>query len=276
MPPAPPPPKQPDQWTVGERDRESLNRREDDDRPPRRRNEDDRLTRRRDDDDFDDRPRRRFRDDDWDDRPRRRKSSGTSRLGIVVGAVVLGIGVMVVLARVVDGFGGPIPDSKWVAFEEPNRVKISIPGTPQRKTEGVNGGQMVMHLVEVSRNCAFIVGYSEGPIVQGVNAEALLDDACTEGMKGMAGKLKCVETQRESIQLNGVPGKQLTIDIENGRAKAFARFYLSRTRIYYLFAAGRDYHLEHPDVKRFFDSFEMLEQRPQAVLKQDPIRRPKP
>jgi hypothetical protein len=220
-------------------------------------------------DDYDDEPRysRRSRErsrDDFD-RPgyRRRKSSGNSLMvGLVIVGVVAVIGIFAAISYGLFGSGRVIPESEWKPFEEPNRYKVLMPGSPKRSIQQEPGGlPMTAQMVEYDRNTVFLVGHSEGVIPPErlrLPTETLLNDACDGAMKGI-GDEGGVEKSRESIQLGEIPGKQLIIEIKKGRVRGIARVYLTNNRLYMLIAAGKGYTPEHENVKRFFNSFEIIE-----------------
>jgi NPCBM/NEW2 domain len=240
-------------------------------RPRRRyRGEDDeardRPSRRsRDDDDRDDRRRGRYGDRDYADRPRRYggRSRKTVSEKLIIGlAIFIGIGAVVgIILLVVNLSSNSIADDKWKPFEAPGRCKALMPGTPRQVNQVEGGIHITQHLVEPNRNCAFIVGYNDAKLTPqrlAQGAELILNDASDGALQGMADEGPA-ELRRESIDYRGYPGKQIVVDLKKRNVTMVCRTFLIEGRLYFLLAGGKGYSENHKDVKKFYDSFEVIE-----------------
>jgi hypothetical protein len=67
------------------------------------------------------------------------------------------------------------------------------------------------------------------------------------------------EVRRESVQLGPYPGKQLVIYIPQAGGHMISRCYLAGGRLYITMCGGSGYDASHKDVRRFLDSFEILD-----------------
>jgi hypothetical protein len=86
----------------------------------------------------------------------------------------------------------------------------------------------------------------------------LLNDSCN----GSVANLKAqggVEESRRSIQLGPHPGKELVVNMVKADGKMVSRIYIAHGRLYIVMAGGLGLHADHENVKRLFDSFEILE-----------------
>jgi predicted Zn finger-like uncharacterized protein len=229
---------------------------------------------RRDDEDDDRRPasRRRSWDDDEEPRPRKKRKPKQSATYVnwklIAGLSVVALGVMAgVIVLLVNVFSDTIPEDKWQVLEEPARFKVRMPGKAQRSSLAVPGPvamEMVQHLVDVDRTTTFIVGYSEGslpPARRALPADVLLNDSCDGSLAAIAPQ-KPIEKSRTSVRLGDYPGKQMVVDVTNRKVRMVARVYLVGERLYILMAVGKGYDPDNENVRRFFDSFEIIEAAP--------------
>lgn len=233
------------------------------------------------------RPRRRSvdrkYDDDYDDDRdygRRRRSSDNSSRAIIAIVVcvfivgVIGLGAWAVLGR------GPraIPDSRWVTHEVPNRYTVRFPGSPSERREEVPGDAMIMHFVEPDRNSVFMAGHSQEDVMaphrRALPADVILNDACTLGLAQLF-KEGGVELKRTSISLDGIPGKEVVMDVPKFNGKIILRCYLVKGRLYMVMVGGRKFEPEHEQVRRFLDSFAILEKDARPPRKVNPSDSPK-
>lgn len=234
--------------------------------------------------DEDERPRRRSDRDEWaeEDRPRRRRAlssrddSRRSRgagTAIAVGlAAALGFAVIGVIAFLVVRDKGLFSAAEWKEFEEPNRCKALMPGKPERKSETANGFELISHKVEPNRHTAYAVAYSATTLPRhrlNLPMEALLNDACAGAVANLA-NMGGSEVSRTSIKLGPISGKELVVDVPKLKGKLIGRIFVHRGRLYMAMAVGRNFEPNHQDVKRFLDSFEIIEGDDKPAPKQEP------
>jgi DNA-directed RNA polymerase subunit M/transcription elongation factor TFIIS len=239
-----------------------------------RRGRDERRTR----EDFDDRPRRaESRDADWDRyarRPRRKKKKSSSSLPLIIGGAVFGVAVVVVLIIfLVSALGSSIDDSKWKLFEDPNHLKVEMPGKPKRQALGE---AMTGHMLEYNFSTAFIAAYTD-PIagLQLLAPDNLLNEMLNGIVREIAKEATAVEKRREPAPGN-FPGRQIVVDLPKDHLTLSARCYLVGNRAYVICAVGRGFTPENPSVNRFFDSFEITDPAARPAPKVDPPPPPDP
>jgi hypothetical protein len=204
-------------------------------------------------------------------RPRRR--IGLPGIAVEGGVVKVAVGLVCLVVFGVLGYiavraafrvrpPSPIPAERWQPFEAAGRCKALLPGTPERKNQPVVAGMsVVLHMTQPSRDAVFGVGYSEGllpPERRNLPAEQLLNDSC-DGSAANLAKMGGREVRRESVQLGPYPGKQLVIYIPQADGHMMSRCYLAGGRLYIIMCGGSGYDTSHPDVRRFFESFEILD-----------------
>ena len=120
---------------------------------------------------------------------------------------------------------------------------------------------MIMYSCQPDKNSIYAVGYMEGelpPERRNLPPETLLNDACDGSIRNTENQ-GAVESGRESIQLGPYPGKQLSSDIARAGAKTVARVYLAHGKIFIVMAGAVGLEKDHANVKRLFESFEILE-----------------
>jgi hypothetical protein len=192
---------------------------------------------------------------------------------IIVGSVgvVMFIVVCIVLLRVAfsSSAAAEIPDKQWKVQEVAGRCKALFPSTPTQKSQALPGGlSLVMHMAEYSKDSVFGFGYTEGalpPHRLALPAETILNDSCN-GSVANAASMGGKEVSRESITLGDYPGKQLVIHIPQAKGHMISRCFLANGRLYMVLCGGTGYDPGHRDVKRFLDSFEILDKSPAPVL----------
>jgi hypothetical protein len=96
------------------------------------------------------------------------------------------------------------------------------------------------------------------PHRRGLPTETLLHDAC-DGAIANTKSQGGVEGSRRSIQLGPYEGKELVIEIPQHSAKMITRVYVVQGRLYMAMAGGVGLEPDHANVKRLFESFEILD-----------------
>jgi hypothetical protein len=187
------------------------------------------------------------------------------------GLVVVGVVVYAIANQSDD-----ISESKWRMFEQPGCCKILLPGRPEQQNKNLPAGLAITsQLVNISRSCAFAVGYtSEFTLDRLTEApDMLLNQMCDECVKDINKQFAVIETRRESISFGKIPGRQIEMDAPKFGSHLIVRYYLTTNRVYLTMAGGRNYTVEHPDVKRFHDSFEILDKQsnPPPVQAANPV-----
>ncbi len=190
-----------------------------------------------------------------------------------------GLAIVGVVVYAIANQSDAISESKWQKFEQPGCCKILLPGQPEQQNKSFpNGIDITSKLVNVSRSCAFAVGFSSeftpDRLLQA--PDVLLNQACDICLQDMNKQFPVIETRRESISFGKIPGRQIEMDVPKFGSHLIIRYYLTTNRVYITMAGGRNYTTDHPDVKRFHDSFEILDKQsnPPPVKAANPVVNP--
>ncbi|HEV3449261.1 MAG TPA: hypothetical protein VG099_31790, partial [Gemmataceae bacterium] len=186
---------------------------------------------------------------------------------------LLGLGLMVAMGYagyyiVRNAMRMPPPPviaaERWQPVEVPNRVKCLLPGPANRVSQpvpGVAGMQMIMYSCQPDKDSIYALGYMDGELPaerRNLPVETLLNDACDGSIRNTE-RQGAVESGRESIQLGPFPGKQISSTIARAGAKTVARIYMAHGHLYIVMAGAVGLENDHANVKRLFDSFEILD-----------------
>jgi hypothetical protein len=187
-----------------------------------------------------------------------------------------GLAVVGVVVYAIANQSDAISESKWQTFEQPGCCKILLPGRPEQQIKNSPAGLAItLELVNVSRSCAFGVGFSSEFTLERLPQapDVLLNQACDVCIQDMNKQFPVIETRRESISFGKIPGRQIEMDVPKFGSHLIVRYYLTTNRVYLTMAGGRNYTTDHPDVKRFHDSFEILDKQsnPPPVKAGNPV-----
>lgn len=191
---------------------------------------------------------------------------------------ILGIGLFVLaiwyLARWPDA---PLLEADlWKEHVIAPYFKVAMPGTTKKETQNQAGMSMQVFNAQPKKEAIFGIAYSSGWLPAGrINdgVEAMLNDACN-GSAANLEAMGAVEVGRQSIKLKNYPGKQLTMKISQAKGYMIMRAYMVGPRLYIAMVGGRGLHEKHPDVIKFFDSFEITEELAKAEEKKEPAAPP--
>jgi choice-of-anchor C domain-containing protein len=165
-----------------------------------------------------------------------------------------------------------IAAERWQPVEVAGRFKVLLPGPSHPLTQSAAGMQMTFHNCQPDKDSIYTVAYTLDmlpPHRRGLPAETLLNDAC-DGAIANTKNQGGVEGSRRSIQLGPYEGKELVIEIPQHRAKMITRAYLVHGRLYMVMAGAVGLESDHANVKRLFESFEILDQGAAALPADQP------
>jgi hypothetical protein len=143
------------------------------------------------------------------------------------------------------------------------RFKALFPGEPQMINQHVMGISFTYYQVQPNQDCIYGVGLTDGVLPaarMNLPTEQLLNDSCNGAMANIE-KMGGTEVRRTSIKLGEFPGKQLEVDVPQGKGQFVFRVYLAGKRLYIVMIGGKGLSADHPDVKKMMDSFEILEEK---------------
>lgn len=150
--------------------------------------------------------------------------------------------------------------AEWREFVGPDGdFSVQLPGDPQETTQEyeTDSGLITIHLFTFPLNkFAFITAYSDYPaeLIQSKGIETVLNNARDGAIANTEGKL----IEEKVFDLNGYPGRFLTVASPDGSGIAQAKLVLVGTRLYQVFVAGPEDQQNAPEISTYMDSFKLL------------------
>jgi hypothetical protein len=194
---------------------------------------------------------------------------GLVAVGLLVSA--LGAGSLWLVLRGLHRSAPVVQADRWEAVEVPSRLRALLPGPAQRREQPSAGMKTITYQYQPTPDTVYAVSYSEAtvpPHRAQVGSEFILKEACdgaNAALRQQAAKSNedVEELGRRSVQLGLFPGKELTQRVGTRGGRMITRMYLAHGRLYLVLAGGIGLNADHENVKRLFDSFQILE-RPSA------------
>jgi hypothetical protein len=167
--------------------------------------------------------------------------------------VVLLFPVLVLSAR-----GNDPPEWKEFVTKE-GQFKASMPGTPKQKkldTESDFGkGVLHMNVVEVGKTM-YAANYSDFPAeVKKATLKQVYDSSRDGAVANMDGKL----AEEKEVKLGEHPGREIRIDVAEGKLLFRVRVYLVEQRLYQVVVLGTPEAVKSKEADKFLDSFKLAE-----------------
>ena len=136
---------------------------------------------------------------------------------------------------------------------------ISMPSTPREEIQRVTtpaGDIDVRTFVFEQEDIAYSITYTDFPeaLIATRDTEKMLDSARDGAISSVQGTLSA-ETK---ITLEEFPGRELRIDMSDGKHTAISRIYLVKSRLYQLSIAMPKEDSSSDDITKFFSSFKLL------------------
>jgi hypothetical protein len=166
--------------------------------------------------------------------------------------------VLVVLAGRVEAGG-----EKNVTFtSQEGKFSVAMPGQPTKQTQKTPSeiGELNVNLFIVDQKdkgfIASFVDYPRGTVTDQSREKML--DGCRDGnVRGTKGKLQSEKriTQGEKK----IPGRELVISLQDGKALYRARIFLVGDRLYQVIAIGNPEFAQSAAVNAYLNSFKVLE-----------------
>jgi hypothetical protein len=193
---------------------------------------------------------------------------------LIVGALILaGAGIIFAFTTLLQKGGAPpsIPPGMWQTYEVKDRFTALLP-IPFRTSQPdlpLFGGDVVVNVraswpeQESPANAIYTQWYSAGyspkalpAALRSFSDKDLLNRICDDIVaRGKAAGDE--EVRRHSISLGDYPGMEVTVSVRHG--KNITRVYLAHHRIYLVAAGGRGIEPNQPNVKRLFESLQILD-----------------
>jgi len=141
---------------------------------------------------------------------------------------------------------------------------IQLPGEPQGQKIILDTqvGRTYLNMYTLNRkddNFIYSVGYVDYPdeLFSLKSAEQILDD----GRDGAARNVQGVLTKESNISIKGYSGREFTIEVGNGEAIVKAKLFLVGQRVYQLMVTTDKKWSDSYNIKRFLDSFQLIENK---------------
>jgi len=137
---------------------------------------------------------------------------------------------------------------------------VLMPGTPTKVTHRMDTqvGPIDIWVFTLDQNkFTYIISYSDYPeqILQVKNQDNILDGARDGAVAHVQGKL----LGQRQISLGQYPGRELTIEVPDGRHLVLMRMYLVKKRLHQVGVATPKANASSPNVTKFFESFKLIE-----------------
>jgi hypothetical protein len=200
--------------------------------------------------------------------------SGAFKPVLILGGLALVVVGLIFGLRVLfeKGAAPPtIPPGSWQTHEIKGRFTalLPVPFRTTREDRTLLGGEVVVQVQaswpenEPAANAIYTqwygVGYTPKALpaaLRGMSDNDLLkricDDLVSQTHSGGDDVLK-----RRSIELGSYPGMEVTLAVRHG--KSVTRVYLAHHRIYLIAASGRGIEPNQPNVKRLFESLQIVD-----------------
>ena len=185
-----------------------------------------------------------------------------------IGAVLLGVVLVVtVLTPVVDAaldaaYSAPpaprIPDEHWKPANFGPHGKVLLPGGTRPGRVLASAVVLTVHEYKPNDDSVFAVAHNAqglSPDRMAMKPYDLLNDFC-DGFRNNVHAQGGVELTRRSFRVGELPAVEMVSRVPVARGKLVHRAIFADNDLYVLVAGGKGYTPEHPDVRRFLESFE--------------------
>lgn len=169
--------------------------------------------------------------------------------------VILVLGVMVLSFKPID---------KWIRVETEN-CKIYFPQKPMGQSEVVNTdkGDLKIHIFfyqaspnKNDDNLAYILSETEYPdSVMNSQKKDKLEGFFKNSIDGVVQKFKGTLLSQVNTSLDGYPGKEIKLSIQDGKAIMNIRLFLVKNRMYVLQTITQSDKESNKSIAKFMDSF---------------------
>jgi hypothetical protein len=151
-------------------------------------------------------------------------------------------------------------EAVWKEFApKDGKFKVTMPGVPKPKqleTESDFGkGVLHMNAVEFGKGM-YAANYSDFPAaIKKVPSKQIFDSSRDGAIANMGGKL----SNEKDIKLGDYPGREIKIDVADGKQLFRVRVYLVDQRLYQVVVFGTPEMATSKDADKFLDSFKLKE-----------------
>jgi hypothetical protein len=153
------------------------------------------------------------------------------------------------------------PKAKDFASKE-GKFSVAFPGKPEESTKEADsaaGKLTFTNYTYSDGDSALLVMYCDYPadVRKQKGAEKVLDDARDGGVKSAKGKL--TDEKKRTIGKDKNPGRELLIQLPDGKLYFRSRIYLVGDRLYQVIVVGPEKYATGKDADAFLDSFKLAE-----------------
>lgn len=166
------------------------------------------------------------------------------------------------------------PEEKWETFEQQGKYKVLVPGKMEMSSLNVAGISLSLANLSIEtndHNQIYTIGVSSEipPHRLSIPVEELLHDTC-EGMTQSLWRMNAYEKSRSNVKYEQFPGKQVIYSVSEKKGSLVARCYIANKKLYIVMVGGTGLNLRHPDVVKYFKSFEILNQAQDDIKPENP------
>jgi hypothetical protein len=160
--------------------------------------------------------------------------------------------VLLLALVLLGGCGGT---KGWATFEsEDGRFSILFPGKPEEQTESVStviGTIETEFFMVEQRDMAYSLNYADYPaeVVTASDVGMMLDGARMGAVANVNGEL----LDEKEITLDGYPGREIKVEVEEDDIIVRACFYLAENRLYAIQAISKKSKASSEDIDKFLD-----------------------
>jgi hypothetical protein len=151
----------------------------------------------------------------------------------------------------------------WVPFSSPEgRFAVEFPTPPVRAESPVEtpAGPATMHThTAKGPSAAYVVAWADYP-PEALQAD--LEQMFDQTRAGLVANLRGELVSEEKLEIQGRPGRALTLRVGGAGTVLEARLVLVDERLYQVAVVNSEGHADTPEAQRFFRSFEILESSP--------------
>jgi len=155
----------------------------------------------------------------------------------------------------------------WYSFESVSgRFSIEFPQKPDTSSQVMKSpiGQLTMYLViyepkeTPDDNFAYIVGHTVYPdSVINSEKKSMVDGFFRSAVDGAVSNVKGKLLTEKKIELDGFPGREVTVDFQNGQAVILMKCFLVRNVMYILETISESGKENNTSSSHFYQSFKL-------------------
>jgi hypothetical protein len=163
---------------------------------------------------------------------------------------IVGLTFLMVACIALTGCGAGFKE-----FSPDPKFKVLMPGTPKEQSQDLLGLKLKMWIYE-ERNGGYAVAITDIGTIPSEELKVRLDGARDGAVRNVGGTLI---SESEKTLADKYPGREIIVELPNGKGFNRQRFYLVAGRLYQMMSIGKDKKwIESADSTKFLDSLTIL------------------